>query len=45
VHDRVIAEVTGAAAEVGLQRVALMDSPITGAHGNKEFLMHLVLRT
>ncbi len=41
VHGRVVAEVTGAAAEVGLQRVALIESPITGAHGNHEFLMHL----
>ena len=41
VHARVIAEVTASAAEVGLTRVALIDSPITGAHGNKEFLMHL----
>lgn len=41
VHGRVVAEVTGAAAEVGLTRVALIDSPITGAHGNTEFLMHL----
>ena len=41
VHDRVVAEVTAAAAEVGLKRAGLIDSPITGAHGNKEFLMHL----
>ena len=41
VHARVVAEVTAAAAEVGLKRLALMDSPITGAHGNTEFLMHL----
>lgn len=41
VHARVVAEVTAAAAEVGLTRVALVDSPITGAHGNREFLMHL----
>ena len=41
VHDRVVSEVTAAAAEVGLRRVALIDSPITGAHGNREFLMHL----
>ena len=41
VHARVIEEVTGAAAEVGLKRVGLIDSPITGAHGNHEFLMHL----
>jgi 23S rRNA (cytidine1920-2'-O)/16S rRNA (cytidine1409-2'-O)-methyltransferase len=45
VHARVIAEVTAAAAEVGLERLGLIDSPITGAHGNKEFLMHLVLRS
>jgi len=41
VHDRVIVDVTGAAAEVGLKRVGLIESPITGAHGNQEFLMHL----
>ena len=45
VHARVIAEVTAAAAEVGLERLGLIDSPITGAHGNTEFLMHLVLRS
>ena len=45
VHARVIAEVTAAAAEVGLERLGLIDSPITGAHGNKEFLIHLVLRS
>jgi len=43
VHVRVVAEVTAAAAEVGLERVGLIESPITGAHGNKEFLMHLKL--
>jgi 23S rRNA (cytidine1920-2'-O)/16S rRNA (cytidine1409-2'-O)-methyltransferase len=41
VHARVVTEVEAAAAEVGLKRVALVDSPITGAHGNVEFLMHL----
>jgi 23S rRNA (cytidine1920-2'-O)/16S rRNA (cytidine1409-2'-O)-methyltransferase len=44
VHDRVLAEVTRAAAEVGLQRRAVSDSPITGAQGNKEFLMLLTSR-
>ena len=34
VHARVIAEVTAAAAEVGLERLGLIESPITGAHGN-----------
>jgi 23S rRNA (cytidine1920-2'-O)/16S rRNA (cytidine1409-2'-O)-methyltransferase len=42
VHARVVAEVTDAAATVGLTRVALIESPITGAEGNREFLMHLV---
>ncbi len=41
IHTRVIAEVTAAAAEVGLERLGLIESPITGAHGNKEFLLHL----
>jgi 23S rRNA (cytidine1920-2'-O)/16S rRNA (cytidine1409-2'-O)-methyltransferase len=41
VHARVVSEVTAAAAEVGLERLGLIDSPITGAHGNVEFLMHL----
>jgi 23S rRNA (cytidine1920-2'-O)/16S rRNA (cytidine1409-2'-O)-methyltransferase len=41
IHARVIAEMTAAAAEVGLERLGLIDSPITGAHGNKEFLLHL----
>ncbi len=45
VHARVIEEVTAAAAEVGLERLGLIDSPITGAHGNKEFLMHLRARS
>jgi len=41
VHARAVAAVTAAAGEVGLARIALIDSPITGAHGNREFLMHL----
>jgi 23S rRNA (cytidine1920-2'-O)/16S rRNA (cytidine1409-2'-O)-methyltransferase len=41
VHARVVSDVTAAAAEVGLTRLALVDSPITGAEGNKEFLLHL----
>jgi 23S rRNA (cytidine1920-2'-O)/16S rRNA (cytidine1409-2'-O)-methyltransferase len=41
VHARVVADVTTAAAEVGLKRRGLIDSPITGAEGNKEFLLHL----
>ena len=41
IHERVIAEVTAAAAEVGFERLGLVPSPVTGAHGNQEFLMHL----
>jgi predicted rRNA methylase YqxC with S4 and FtsJ domains len=37
----VLADVTRAAAEVGLERRAVSESPITGAQGNKEFLMLL----
>ena len=41
VHARVTDEVIEAAAQVGLVRVALADSPITGVEGNREFLLHL----
>ena len=41
VHERVIADVARAAAEVGLERRGLTESPITGAQGNKEYLMLL----
>ena len=41
VHVRVVNDVTMAAAEVGLKRIAMVDSPITGAEGNREFLLHL----
>ena len=41
VHDRVLAEVTAAAAEVGLERAAMEPSPIEGAEGNREFFLLL----
>jgi 23S rRNA (cytidine1920-2'-O)/16S rRNA (cytidine1409-2'-O)-methyltransferase len=41
IHARVVQDVTMAAAEVGLKRLGLVDSPITGAEGNREFLLHL----
>jgi 23S rRNA (cytidine1920-2'-O)/16S rRNA (cytidine1409-2'-O)-methyltransferase len=41
VHERVIAEVTRAAEAVGLACMAVVSSPITGATGNQEFLLHL----
>ena len=41
VHARVVETVTAAAAAVGLSRVGVIDSPVLGAEGNREFLMHL----
>jgi 23S rRNA (cytidine1920-2'-O)/16S rRNA (cytidine1409-2'-O)-methyltransferase len=41
VHDRVIASVTASALRVGLTRLAVEPSPVTGAEGNREFLMLL----
>jgi 23S rRNA (cytidine1920-2'-O)/16S rRNA (cytidine1409-2'-O)-methyltransferase len=41
VRDRAIARVTQAAGSAGLARAGLTASPITGAEGNVEFLLHL----
>ena len=41
VHEAVIANVTIDAQSAGLVRCGLTPSPITGATGNREFLMHL----
>ena len=41
VHERVIDEVTSAAAAAGFARRGLTASPITGAEGNQEFLLWL----
>lgn len=41
VHQRVVAEVSAAAHEVALTRVAMTPSPITGVTGNVEFFLHL----
>lgn len=41
VHDAVIARVTAAAVALGFERCGLTPSPITGAGGNQEFLIHL----
>ncbi len=41
VQARVVEEVSSAAREVGLNPVASTPSPITGAKGNVEFLLHL----
>ena len=41
VQERVVEEATQSAAEVGLARVAMTESPITGDTGNREFFLHL----
>jgi 23S rRNA (cytidine1920-2'-O)/16S rRNA (cytidine1409-2'-O)-methyltransferase len=43
VHKRVVDEVTVAAQVLGLQRTNVVESPITGMEGNREFLLHLRL--
>jgi 23S rRNA (cytidine1920-2'-O)/16S rRNA (cytidine1409-2'-O)-methyltransferase len=41
VHERVVNEIKAAARAVGLNPAAMTPSPITGATGNQEFLLHL----
>lgn len=41
IHERVVSEVTASADTVGLRRIAATPSPIDGAEGNREFLLHL----
>jgi 23S rRNA (cytidine1920-2'-O)/16S rRNA (cytidine1409-2'-O)-methyltransferase len=41
VHTRAVDDVTAAAEGVGLERIAVVESPITGMEGNREFLLHL----
>jgi 23S rRNA (cytidine1920-2'-O)/16S rRNA (cytidine1409-2'-O)-methyltransferase len=41
VHDAVLARVSESAGACGLRRVAMTPSPIAGATGNREFLMHI----
>jgi 23S rRNA (cytidine1920-2'-O)/16S rRNA (cytidine1409-2'-O)-methyltransferase len=41
VHDRVVSEIVEAADTVGLKRQHLTESPIEGAEGNREFLLHV----
>ncbi len=40
-HKRVLTEIKDAATVLGLRPVGLIESPILGAEGNREFLMHL----
>ena len=44
VHEAVLARVTSEAERIGFERCGMTPSPITGATGNREFLMHLRLR-
>jgi 23S rRNA (cytidine1920-2'-O)/16S rRNA (cytidine1409-2'-O)-methyltransferase len=41
VQTRAIDEVTAAAEGLGLRRLGMVESPITGMEGNREFLLHL----
>jgi 23S rRNA (cytidine1920-2'-O)/16S rRNA (cytidine1409-2'-O)-methyltransferase len=41
VHERVVSEVVAEAARLGLAHRGLEPSPIDGAEGNREFLVHL----
>lgn len=40
-HDRVIEEISRAAADLGYEVLAVTASPLLGPKGNKEFLLHL----
>jgi len=40
IHDRVVAEIGGALEEAGCSVHGWVDSPLTGAEGNREFLVH-----
>ncbi len=41
VHVRVVEDITAAADTLGLKRSGLIESPIAGMEGNREFLLHL----
>ncbi|HET7695851.1 MAG TPA: TlyA family RNA methyltransferase [Vicinamibacterales bacterium] len=41
VHSRVVEDVSAAADALGLTRIAMTESPITGTEGNREFFLHL----
>jgi len=45
IHTRVIDDVIEAGRQAGLFRCGLEPSPVTGAEGNREFLIHLQQRT
>jgi len=41
IHARVVHDVSTAADALGLTRIAMTESPITGTEGNREFFLHL----
>ena len=41
VHTRVVDQITAAADTLGLRRFGLIESPVAGMEGNREFLLHL----
>lgn len=41
IHQRVIAEIQACAQELGFEVCGLMESPLLGAKGNREFFIHL----
>jgi 23S rRNA (cytidine1920-2'-O)/16S rRNA (cytidine1409-2'-O)-methyltransferase len=41
VHQRVVEDVSLTAASLGFEKIAMAPSPIEGADGNREFLLHL----
>jgi 23S rRNA (cytidine1920-2'-O)/16S rRNA (cytidine1409-2'-O)-methyltransferase len=43
IHEAVIARVSDEAQAAGFQRIAMTPSPITGATGNREFFLHLIM--
>ena len=43
-HRRVVDDITRAAAATGFHPAGVIESPILGAEGNKEFLIHLIKR-
>jgi len=41
IHAQVVADITAAAEGLGLKTAGMVESPITGMEGNREFLLHL----
>jgi 23S rRNA (cytidine1920-2'-O)/16S rRNA (cytidine1409-2'-O)-methyltransferase len=42
-HQRAIERVAGCLRDAGAESIEVIDSPITGAEGNREFLLHALL--